>query len=136
VFDLSQAKEIIGKTVELEFKTQYTGDGSDVRASRQLVAEGILKNAVAQPSLMQALAANRQGDNIYSQTYTEQPLATLPTIYQENIDALSVLEPGSIYPTLLDGVYTEVPAIEGVTEQATTLEGRTAIKYNGSSVSV
>jgi hypothetical protein len=50
VQNLEEAKAIIGKTVELEFKTQYTGDGSDVRNERLLKAEELLTQAVKDPS--------------------------------------------------------------------------------------
>ena len=89
VSDLDQAKEIIGKTVELEFKTQYEGDGSDVRAARQQIAEDLLKQVSANPEQFQALGYGRDGENIFYQNHVGATLESLPQIYKDNPELLS-----------------------------------------------
>lgn len=131
VFDVEQAKEIIGKTVELEFKTQYTWDWTEVRTWRQLLAEELLKQAVASPELIAELWANKQGDNVYYQNYTNTPLENLPDMYQDNIDTLVSLEPGAVSSVLIEWVYTEIPAIEWVTDEASSLDWWAVVRFNG-----
>ena len=88
VFDLDQAKEIIGKTVELEFKLAYEGDGEDLRLGRQAVAEDLLQQAVNDPRSFATLVEGKQGDNIYYQSYPAISADQLPAIYQANLDVL------------------------------------------------
>lgn len=110
VSDLDEAKNIIGKTVELEFKTSFTGKPEDVRTTRQLTAEDMLKQSVENPILMGSIAYPKQGDNVFYQAYTQVPLDQLPEIYQNNPKLLAGREPGSVFPTLIEGRYLEVPA--------------------------
>ncbi|USN54721.1 MAG: hypothetical protein H6765_09620 [Candidatus Peribacteria bacterium] len=122
VSDLDEAKEIIGKTVELEFKLPYEDGDTSARDARQLGAEDLLKQAVATPALMNQLANTRQGDNVYFQTYTDVPLAELPQVYAENPDIFDGWATGTVYATLLEGPYAEgVQVIDGAT-QTVTLE--------------
>ncbi len=74
VSDLDEAKNIIGKTVELEFKTAFAGNPEDVRTTRQLTAEDMLKQSVENPILMGSIAYPKQGDNVFYQAYTQVPL--------------------------------------------------------------
>ncbi len=132
VFDVDQAKEIIWKTVELEFKTEYVGDGQDVRASRQLIAEDLLKQAVANPELLASLGANKQGDNIFYQQYNQTTTDNLPVLYQEKLDTLTALAPGSVSAVLVEGTYADIPVIEGYTDAPRSIAGRSIVRYNGS----
>lgn len=126
VLDMEEAKEIIGKTVELEFKMRYTGDGSDVRDSRQLLAESVLKDAVAQPDGLASVASQRESDDVFFQYHSKKTLEELPIMYQNN-PALLAGEPG-VRSTLAQGAYEVVPPIPWVTEEGATIEGRVVTK--------
>ncbi len=123
VSDLDEAKGIIGKTVELEFKTQFKGDEAEARTTRQVVAEELLKKAVENPILMASAAYPKQSDNVFYQAYTQVPLDQLPAIYQDNPKLLKDREPGSIYPTLLEGKYLEIPADPTTLDTGRVLSG-------------
>lgn len=133
VFDVEQAKEIIWKTVELEFKTQYVGDGTETRTWRQILAEELLKQAVVSPELIAQFAENKQGDNIYYQNYANTALENLPKLYQDNLDTLLTLQPGTVSSVLLEWVYTEIPAIEWFTDAPSSLDWWAVVKFNGTS---
>lgn len=134
VHDLNQAKQTIGKTVELEFKTMYQGDGTEVREQRQLLAEDLLKQAVANPILMQPSTANRESDAVFFQRHEKVPLSSLPQIYQENPQLLEERQPGQVYPTLVEGVYMTVPAAGTGTD--TELRGRIISRFVSAEESV
>jgi len=125
VSDLDQAKAIIGKTVELEFKTPYEGDGSDIKEERQLFAEDILKQAVAEPESMQALWTAYQWDQVFYSRYDTQTLEQLPEIYRTKQDVLAPRELWAVYPSLLEGIHSVIPPISGLTTSETVVQGRT-----------
>lgn len=107
VQNLEEAKAIIGKTVELEFKTQYTGDGSDVRNERLLKAEDLLTQAVKNPSGFATLVNwNTQSENVYYNRHDSVPLEELPIVYQENPELL-VQREQEVYASLVEWVYAE-----------------------------
>jgi hypothetical protein len=102
VADLDQAKEIIGKTVELEFKlpNANTGDITERRA----LAEKLYQDVTANPDKMEELTDNRASENIFYTVYEDVSIAELPPLYQENIDLLSTLATGQL-SQLLEGAY-------------------------------
>ena len=104
VIDLDQAKEIIGKTVELEFKLPNDG-GGDV-AARAALAQKLRDDIVANPDKMEELTQGRGSENIFYSKYEEANLTELPLIYQENMDILlaSAEQVGEI-SSVLDGLY-------------------------------
>ena len=102
VSDIDQAKEIIGKTVELEFKTQYEGDGSDVRVSRQTLAENMLKETSVAPELFQSLGYGKEGDNIFYQNHVGSTLEQLPQVYKDHPELLENKEEETVYPALVE----------------------------------
>lgn len=124
VSDLDQAKAIIGKTVELEFKTPYEGDGSDIRTERQLLAEEVLKQAVASPSSLQEIGNSYVGEDVYFARYDNRTIDQLPDIYVANPELLAERSPGAVYPTLVEGLHSVVPPISGFTDIETRVEGR------------
>lgn len=85
------------------------------------MAEGYLRDAAVDPAGFDQIARNRSSDNIYYQTYPNASLANLPKIYQDNPEILENREEGSVYPSLVEGVYIEVPSSDGVSP-ATVLE--------------
>lgn len=132
VSDLEEAKEIIGKTVELEFKLQYEGDGSELRSTRQGMAEELLRQAVANPTLFAQLGWTRQSDNIFYIRHAGVPLTDLPVIYQT--DLLDTLQEGRVHPVLLEGVYDEFAVSAGAVgwsaPQQTELAGWLIVKLD------
>jgi len=131
VSDLDQAKEIIGKTVELEFKLPYEGDWEDQKASRQLYAEEILKQVSADPQLFQILGLSAAGDNVVYHTYSGVTLSELPSFYQNNPWLLEAREVWSVIPWLTEGNYGSEVLTVAWQPQNVTLEGQVITKYNG-----
>jgi protein-export membrane protein SecD len=125
VADLDEAKAIIWKTVELEFKVPYEGDGSEVKQERQLLAEDVLKQAVASPDSMQSLWTTYQEDQIFFSRYESKTKDELPEIYSSNSGLLASRELWSVYPTLAEGVHSVIPPMSGVTTTETIVKGRT-----------
>jgi protein-export membrane protein SecD len=125
VADLDEAKAIIGKTVELEFKVPYEGDGSDIKETRQLLAEDILKLAVATPDSMEALWTTYQGDQVFFSRYTAQTKDELPEIYRTKQDVLEGRELWVVYPSLLEWIHSVIPPISGLTTTETVVKGWT-----------
>jgi len=66
------------------------------------LAEDILKQTVADPTLMTSLAQKYAGDNVVYHTYSGVARAELPGIYQSNPELLSDREIGSVIPTLAE----------------------------------
>jgi preprotein translocase subunit SecD len=66
---LDQAKEIIGKTVELEFRLANDEDVTpETIAQRKQLAEKVRAEAVLNPDQMVELYGNKASENIYAQT--------------------------------------------------------------------
>jgi hypothetical protein len=66
------------------------------------LAEELLKQAVVSPELIAQFAENKQGDNIYYQNYANTALENLPKLYQDNLDTLLTLQPGTVSSVLLE----------------------------------
>jgi protein-export membrane protein SecD len=135
VSDLDEAKKIIGKTVELEFKIEYTGNGSDVQASRQQLAEELLRQTVANPLLFEQIAQWKESNNVFYTKHTAATRETLPVIFSESL--LNSLQSWRVHPVLLQGIYDETvlpPAIIGTwaqgVSQTLTRQWWTVIKLN------
>lgn len=132
VFDIDQAKEIIWKTVELEFKTLYEWDGSDVYDARKILAENILRDASQENSLFAEYASWRSSDAIYYRAYTDVTKDSLPPLYQNEKALFSdTREIGSLYPTLLEWLYAKAPVITWSAEALDDLSGFVIVKWNG-----
>lgn len=110
--DIDEAKGIIGKTVELEFKLANTSNqGSPEQyAARQQLAENLLINASANPDQFEALGTGKVSDDIFYSHYTDTPLEQLPDIYATNFSLLQSLQTGKVYPRLLTDVYHVIEA--------------------------
>lgn len=104
VADLDQAKEIIGKTVELEFKIENEEAVTpETIAQRKALAEKIRAEVIATPEKMIELYANQEAENIVSRSITGT-LDQLPDIYQANSEILNTIPLNQI-SNLLDGTY-------------------------------
>lgn len=131
ISNLDEAKEIIGKTVELEFKLPYVGDGTEQRATRQLMAEDLLKQAVQTPALFAGLANTKASDNIFYNHFTGATAETLPAMHQKDLSRFATLPTGTVTATLLEWVYgTGLTLVDGQ-PQETLLDGWVISKFNG-----
>lgn len=115
VADLDQAKEIIGKTVELEFRLQNADpDTAESIAKRKALAESIRAEAIKNPDTFLANNQNRGAEDIFGMLHSNVKLENLPTIYTTNSGLLANIEVGQISP-LLEGVYFS-PSFSGADE--------------------
>ncbi len=107
IADLDQAKEIIGKTVELEFKLENKEPVTSATiAARKATAQKLLNESKANPDLMAKLVEGRASENIYMGFYS-WTIDQLPDIYQANQKKLDAMKKDEFSP-LWEGVYTTV----------------------------
>lgn len=132
--DIDEAKGIIGKTVELEFKLANTqNQGSPEQyAARQQIAENLLVAVSANPEQFESIGTGKGSDDIFYSHYTDTPLEQLPDIYATNFSFLQSLQTGKVYPRLLTDVYHVVEAQDASgAVQSQTLQWFTMVKFNG-----
>ena len=104
VADLDQAKEIIGKTVELEFRIENDEEATpETIAQRKALAEKIRTEVVATPEKMIELYANQEAENIIARTITGT-LDQLPDLYRTHSQMLDTIPLNQI-SNLLEGTY-------------------------------
>lgn len=123
ISDLDEAKEIIGRTVELEFKlpNEEPATAESIAQRRQL-AQSLYGQVKSNPENFASLTQNRGGEDILYNKFTAVPLAQLPTIFQNNKQLLDTMSTGSLSPALLEGVYLEL-ANDEMTGEPQALEG-------------
>ena len=111
VVDLDQAKEIIGKTVELEFKLPNAGGGD--REARAALAQKVHDDIVANPDKMEEITQGRGSENIFYNKYEEANLTEMPLMYQDNMETLRSLsnQIGAISP-LMEGIYGNIQSYD------------------------
>lgn len=107
--DTEEAKQIIWKTVELEFKVKNAIE-SEIKQleERKLYSEDILKKLVENPYLMEELWTGNQSNSVYYSNYNRKMIDELPFIYQDNLSSLTSLTTWSVYPKLLEGTHSDV----------------------------
>ena len=104
VADLDQAKKMIGKTVELEFRLlNDKPKDAESAAQRRTLAESLRTEAVQHPDKMITENQNKGGDGIQA-NLLQGKLDQLPTIYQNNAKLLASLATGEVSP-VLSGTY-------------------------------
>lgn len=105
--DIDAAKEVIGKTVELEFGLENdTSDPSAVALQRQSLADSLWEQASEGTSLEQLGKTN--GIKGVSYFLLSGTIEQMPTLYQET-DLLSTLSTGAIAPTMAEGIFQDYP---------------------------
>ena len=105
VADLDQAKELIGKTVELEFKLPNDKEGTESdKADRLAIVQKLYDDLLANTDKFEAIAANRESENVYYTKYDKVSISQLPAIYQENLSVLNETQEGSVSP-LMEWLY-------------------------------
>ena len=88
--DVDEAKEIIWKTVELEFKLPNDSIWSEQeKAERTTLAQNLYNDLLNNTDKFEAIAWGRQSENVFHIVYDKVPLSELPTIYQENSNVLN-----------------------------------------------
>lgn len=104
VADLDQAKEIIGKTVELEFRIENEEPTTpETIAQRKQLAEKARAEAITNPSKMIELYANQESENIIANQIS-WTLSQLPEIYAQNRELLDSLPIDQI-SNIIEGIY-------------------------------
>jgi len=127
ISDLDQAKNTIGKTLELEFKLPNDETPSaEYIAQRKVLAKELLNTVINQPTKFKELTNAKGSENIYYNSYSGVSLTQLPEIYRNHTDVLENLELNTIYPGLIEDVYTAIPA-QGTGED-TVLKGFTFLR--------
>ena len=104
VADLDQAKELIGKTVELEFKLPNDSEWAD--ADRVDLAKSLYDDLSNNTDKFEAIADNRQSENVYYTKYDKATVSQLPTIYQDNLGVLDETQEWKISPLMEWEYYT------------------------------
>ena len=105
VADLDQAKELIWKTVELEFKLPNNDEWSEAdRAERTTLAQNLYNDLLNNSDKFEAIAWARQSENVFYTKYDKVSLSQLPTIYQNNIWVLEEAQEWKISP-IMEGNY-------------------------------
>ncbi len=108
IADLEQAKGLIGKTLELEFKLQNPEEPTKKTiATRKALADTVLAEIKKDSTNIQKLLEGRMSENIYHTIYTGNTLEQLPDIYKKNPKLLDEAQTGKIYG-LIEGNYTTI----------------------------
>ena len=101
VADLDQAKELIGKTVELEFKLPNEKEWTDAeKAERTTIAKNLYSDLLDNTDKFEAIAWSRQSENIVYNKYNKVTLSQLPNIYQDNVSVLNETQEWKISPLM------------------------------------
>ena len=101
VADLDQAKELIGKTVELQFKLPNDSEWSEEeKAERTTIAQNLYSDLLDNPDKFEAIAWSRQSENIYYNMYDKVTVSQLPIIYQDNLGVLDETKEWKISPLM------------------------------------
>ena len=101
VADLDQAKELIGKTVELEFKLPNDSEWSEAdKDERVTIAQNLYSDLLDKTDKFEAIAWARQSENVFYTKYDKVTLSQLPTIYQDNLGVLDETQEWKVSPLL------------------------------------
>ena len=101
VADLDQAKELIWKTVELEFKLPNDSEWTDADKSERItLAQNLYRDLSTNTDKFQAIADARQSENVYYTKYEKATISQVPTIYQDNLQVLNETQEWKISPLM------------------------------------
>ena len=105
VADLDQAKELIWKTVELQFKLPNDSEWTEADKSERItLAQNLYNDLLANSDKFEAIAGGRQSENVYYTKYEKATISQLPTIYQNNVAVLNEATEWNVSP-LMEGLY-------------------------------
>ncbi|UFX83273.1 protein translocase subunit SecD [Candidatus Absconditicoccus praedator] len=104
VQDIDAAKDIIGKTVELEFKVPFEDEDRDdeTKDSRQLLSEEFLTQLVNEESSFEEIYQENQDNGVRLNTHQGDDIDEFPSYIQENYDELVEGGQGHILPSLVE----------------------------------
>ncbi len=120
IADLDQAKEIIGKTLELEFKLENpVSPTAKSIAARKAIATKILTEMKENTASFDQDLEGRWSENIYHNIYPEVNIEQLPDIYKNNIQTITTAEIGKVYGLLTDTYMTVYEQSENSLVQGT-----------------
>lgn len=131
IADLDQAKQIIWKTVELEFKLKNENKSTPATiAARKSIALNLLKEVQVNPELMEQITNGKKSEDIYYNAFSGASIDQLPEIYKNNKSVLEKMEPGKLYSKLLEGTYTTISSqgAFGSTGTKISLDGFTMLR--------
>lgn len=101
VADLDQAKELIGKTVELEFKLPNENEWTESEKNERMsLAQGLYSDLLNNSDKFEAIAGSRESENIYYTKHDRVTISQLPTIYQNNLGVLDETAEWKVSPLL------------------------------------
>ena len=101
VADLDQAKELIGKTVELEFKLPNDSEWTEAdKSERVTLAQNLYNDLLTNTDKFQAIADARQSENVYYTKYDKVSISQLPTVYQDNLNVLNETQEWKVSPLM------------------------------------
>ncbi len=123
VYSIDAAKEIIGKTVELEFKVPADKDNEwKLIEERANIKNQLFAAIKKEPTKLKELVTGKESDDVYVRSLDNSDLDTLPTIYQSKKDQILWSVSGAIIDLWL-WVYTESKTANGVEK----IEGYTLV---------
>lgn len=127
VSDIDEAKNIIGKTVELDFKIPYESweNIDDIIISRKQLAEDLLVQTQSNPELFATLGQSLQDQSVLYFKQEWLTLEELPIVYQSNSSLYTNRAIWSIASQLTEGIYRN-----NVWSMSWTIEWRTISKVN------
>ncbi len=134
VHSLEQAKDIIGKTVELEFKLAFDetrDDSSAAREQRKSLVSAVLQDVQANPDSFAQLGQGKQSDDVYYQEFLGQSIETLPVFFSNNAALLSSMESGQVSDAISGVFHTSYGYDQEGALTSTSLEGHTIVKFIG-----
>lgn len=131
IADLNQAKEIIGKTVELEFKLKNpSSPTAQSIAARKTIAIDLMAEIAQTPELMRKITDGKMSEDIYYNAFSGATINQLPELYKNNKSVLDKMEKGKLYGKLLEGTYTTISnqGVAWASWSATKLNGFTMVR--------
>ena len=117
VHSLESAKEIIGKTVELEFKVPAKeSEQAALVSERETMARDLFTQIKTNPEKFVELTQGKEGSDIFYTALENRDFDTLSPIYSNKKEAFLTAKPGDLIES--EGIYINgdengTPAIEG-----------------------
>lgn len=128
ISDIEEAKKIIWRTVELEFKLPNEQWSSPQwLAQRKSLAQTLLIDA--KNGNLSGIAAGRAGDDIYYNRFDSLPLSQLPVFYTTHLSKINSLSNGQLLNEVIGWLYhTFTQQDDKGVETTQTLTGSTIVK--------
>jgi len=98
VSSLEFAKEIIGKTVELEFKvpSDVSDNTTDLVSQRATMTKSLFAQIKKDPTALATLVGWKESDDVYAQMLSGVDYDNLPIIYQTHREKILAAKPGDV----------------------------------------